>query len=194
MKMKKIVFATNNKHKLDEVREVVGDAFEIVSLEDIGCFEDIEETGTTLEENAFIKAMYVKNNYGLDCFADDTGLEVDVLDGEPGVYSARYAGDNHDSEANIVKLLSALQNETRRSAKFRTVICLLMDGEQDFFEGVIEGDIIEQKQGESGFGYDPIFKPNGYKETFAQLGDQVKNTISHRALAVKKLCDFLSEY
>lgn len=134
MKMKtKIVFATNNKHKLDEVREVVGDAFDIVSLEDIGCFEDIEETGTTLEENAFIKAMYVKNNYGLDCFADDTGLEVDALDGEPGVYSARYAGDNHDSEANIVKLLSALQNETQRSAKFRTVICLLMDGEQDFF-------------------------------------------------------------
>lgn len=188
---RKIVFATNNKHKLEEVRSVVGDKFEILSLEDIDCFDDIDETGTTLEENAFIKAMYVKNNYGLDCFADDTGLEVDVLDGRPGVYSARYAGENHDSEANIDKLLSELQNEKQRDAKFRTVICLLLGNEQSFFEGEIIGQIIEERLGKSGFGYDPIFRPEGYEQTFAQLGDSVKNGISHRALAVKKLCDFL---
>lgn len=190
---RKIVFATNNKHKLEEVRSVVGDKFEILSLEDIDCFDDIEETGTTLEENAFIKAMYVKNNYGLDCFADDTGLEVDILDGRPGVYSARYAGENHDSEANIDKLLSELQNEKQRDAKFRTVICLLLGNDQFFFQGEIIGRIIEERLGKSGFGYDPIFKPEGYEQTFAQLGDSVKNGISHRALAVKKLCDFLVE-
>lgn len=189
---KKIVFATNNKHKLDEVRKVVGDKFDIVSLEEIGCLEDIEETGSTLTENAHIKAQYVKDNYGLDCFADDTGLEVEALDGRPGVYSARYAGPNHDSEANVAKLLLELDGKTNRNACFKTVICLLLNGEEHFFEGKISGTILTERREGTGFGYDPVFSPNGYDTSFAELGDDLKNKISHRALAVKKLCDFLS--
>ena len=189
----KLVFATNNQHKLDEVRQVVKDTFHILSLEEIGCYEDIEEPGETLEENAFIKARYVKEKYGYDCFGDDTGLEVEALDGEPGVRSARYAG-NHDSEANIVKLLGKLEKKGNRKARFRTVIALIMDGKEYQFDGIVEGGIIEEKRGSAGFGYDPIFMPDGYDKTFAQLGLDVKSEVSHRARATQKLCDFLKEY
>lgn len=188
--IKKLVFATNNKHKLNEVQRVVGDTFEILSLEQIGCHEDIEEPGATLEENAFIKARYVKDKYGYDCFGDDTGLEVEALNGAPGVHSARYAG-NHDSEANINKLLKELEPTDNKNARFRTVIALILDGKEFQFDGIIEGKIIDKKRGTTGFGYDPIFIPNGYEETFAELGDEVKSEISHRGRATKKLCEFL---
>ena len=190
---RKLVFATNNAHKLEEVREVVKDKFEIVSLKDIGCNEDIAETGTTLIENALIKVRYVKEKYGYDCFGDDTGLEVEALNGAPGVFSARYAGDGHDAKANLKKLLKELDGETDRKACFRTVIALILDGKESLFEGRIDGDILTEEHGTTGFGYDPVFRPSGYAQTFAELGMEVKNEISHRALAVKKLCDFLSE-
>jgi XTP/dITP diphosphohydrolase len=190
---RKLVFATNNAHKLEEVREVVKDKFEIVSLKDIGCNEDIAETGTTLIENALIKVRYVKEKYGYDCFGDDTGLEVEALNGAPGVFSARYAGDGHDAKANMKKLLKELDGETDRKACFRTVIALILDGKESLFEGRIDGDILTEEHGTTGFGYDPVFRPSGYAQTFAELGMEVKNEISHRALAVKKLCDFLSE-
>lgn len=189
--MKKLVFVTNNAHKLEEVREVVKNDFEILSLNDIGCYEDIAETGSTLEENALIKARYVKDRYGYDCFGDDTGLEVEALGGAPGVYSARYAGDGHDAKANMRKLLKDLENVTDRKAQFRTVIALVLDGKEYLFEGKIEGAIIAEEKGSAGFGYDPIFEPNGYTQTFAELGMDIKNDISHRALAVKSLCEFL---
>lgn len=188
---KKLVFATNNAHKLEEVKEVVGDRFVILSLNDIGCHEDIEEIGTTLEENALIKVRYVKDHYGFDCFGDDTGLEVEALGGAPGVYSARYAGPGHDSEANMNKLLSEMQDKDNRKACFRSVIALIYEGKEYLFEGRIDGRIIEEVRGQGGFGYDPLFVPKGYERTFAELGPEVKNTISHRALAVKALCDFL---
>lgn len=188
---KKLVFATNNAHKLEEVKAVVGDKFDILSLKDIGCHEDIEETGRTLEENALIKVRYVKEKYGYDSFGDDTGLEVNALNGAPGVYSARYAGDGHDSEANMEKLLRELNGKDNRKACFRSVIALVMDGKEYLFEGKIEGAIITAKRGTTGFGYDPIFMPDGYSQTFAELGNDVKNRISHRALAVKALCEFL---
>ena len=190
---RKLVFATNNAHKLEEVREVVKDKFEIVSLKDIGCNEDIAETGTTLIENALIKVRYVKEKYGYDCFGDDTGLEVEALNGAPGVFSARYAGDGHDAKANMKKLLKELDGETDRKSCFRTVIALILDGKESLFEGRIDGDILTEEHGTTGFGYDPVFRPSGYTQTFAELGMEVKNEISHRALAVKKLCDFLSE-
>lgn len=190
---KKLVFATNNTHKLEEVREVVKDDFEILSLKDIGCNEDIAETGTTLIENALIKVRYVKEKYGYDCFGDDTGLEVEALGGAPGVFSARYAGDGHDAKANMKRLLKELTGETNRKACFRTVIALILDGEEHLFEGRIDGDILTEEHGTAGFGYDPVFRPDGYDQTFAELGMEIKNEISHRALAVKKLCDFLSE-
>lgn len=190
---RKLVFATNNAHKLEEVKEVVGDNFDILSLKDIGCYEDIEEPGETLEENAFIKARYVKEKYGYDCFGDDTGLEVDALDGAPGVYSARYAGGDHDAKANMKKLLKELDGITNRKAQFRSVIALILDGKEYMFEGKIEGVIITEEKGNTGFGYDPIFQPDGYTETFAQLGMDVKNNISHRALATKALCEFLKK-
>lgn len=190
---KKLVFATNNAHKLEEVKKVVGDKFEIISLKDINCLEDIEEYGKTLEENALIKARYIKTKYGYDCFGDDTGLEVDALDGKPGVYSARYAGGDHDSKANMKKLLKELENVENRKARFRTVIALLVDGKEHLFEGEIKGTIIDEEKGNAGFGYDPIFQPDGYDQTFAELGTDVKNNISHRALAVNKLCDFLNQ-
>lgn len=190
--MKTLVFATNNKHKLDEVRKITAPLVRIVSLEEIGCHDDIPETANTLEGNALQKARYIKEHYGLDCFADDTGLEVEALNNAPGVYSARYAGPGHDSEANMRKLLQELAGETNRKARFRTVIALLLDGKETTFDGIINGTISEEKRGLSGFGYDPVFVPEGYTQSFAELGDEIKNQISHRALAVKKLADYLS--
>ena len=198
----KIVFATNNKNKLSEIREILGSSFEVMSLADIGCHEDIPETGDTLLDNAIQKSRYVFEKYGYDCFADDTGLEVDALGGEPGVHSARYAeGTDHDSNANMDKLLRKLGDETQRAARFRTVISLLQKQESGdgagegsvlhIFEGKVEGSIIYEKRGAEGFGYDPIFMPEGYDKTFAELGLDVKNQISHRARAVKKLADYL---
>ena len=192
--MKKIVFATNNKHKLDEIRKILSDKFEIVSLHDIGCDVDIPETGDTLEDNALMKAEYVKQHFGLDCFADDTGLEVEVLNGAPGVHSARYAeGTDHDSEANMDKLLRELGNNNNRKARFRTVIALLFNGETHLFDGIVNGNIISERHGTEGFGYDPIFVPDGYEQTFAELGMEIKNQISHRARAVNKLAVFLND-
>ena len=191
--MKKIVFATNNQHKLDEVKKITEGLTEIVSLSEINCFDDIPETADTLEGNALQKARYVKEKYGFDCFADDTGLEVEALDNAPGVYSARYAGPDHNSESNMKLLLKNMEGITNRNARFRTVIALLMDGKEYLFDGIVDGVIIDEKRGNSGFGYDPVFVPNGYNETFAQLGSDIKNNISHRAKAVLKLHDFLSK-
>ena len=191
--MKKIVFATNNQHKLDEVKKITEGLTEIVSLSEINCFDDIPETADTLEGNALLKARYVKEKFGFDCFADDTGLEVEALDNAPGVYSARYAGPDHNSESNMKLLLKNMEGITNRKARFRTVIALLMDGKEYLFDGIVEGVIIHEKRGNSGFGYDPVFVPNGYNETFAQLGSDIKNNISHRAKAVLKLHDFLSK-
>lgn len=191
--IKKLVFATNNAHKLDEIRAILGDKIEVLSLKDINCDADIPETADTLEGNAALKAEYIYKNYGLDCFADDTGLEVEALGGAPGVYSARYAGgDGHDSEANMRKLLEELDGEQNRKAQFRTAICLIEQGEEHLFEGIVKGSIIEQKRGVSGFGYDPVFMPEGYEETFAEMGNAEKNKISHRARAVEKLCEYLN--
>lgn len=189
----KIVFATNNKHKLEEIKDILGKDFEIVSLAEIGCHEDIPETGLTLEENARQKSTYIVEHYNHDCFADDTGLEVDSLNGEPGVHSARYAeGTDHDSEANMRKLLSKMANIKDRTARFRTVISLIINGVEHQFEGRVEGRIATEKHGKEGFGYDPIFIPEGYDKSFAELGEEVKNQISHRARAVKKLAEYLS--
>ena len=189
----KIVFATNNKHKLEEIKDILGKDFEIVSLAEIGCHEDIPETGLTLEENARQKSTYIVEHYNHDCFADDTGLEVDALNGEPGVHSARYAeGTDHDSEANMRKLLSKMSNVKERTARFRTVISLIINGVEHQFEGRVEGRIATEKHGTEGFGYDPIFIPEGYDKSFAELGEEVKNQISHRARAVKKLAENLS--
>lgn len=195
----KIVFATNNQHKLQEIREILGDQFEILSLADIGCHEDIPETGNTLEANAHQKAEYVFDHYHIDCFADDTGLEVDALGGAPGVHSARYAeGTDHNSEANMAKLLRELGDNDNRKAQFRTVISLIqMEGGNPVcsreyqFEGVVEGRIDREKHGSEGFGYDPVFIPEGYDKSFAELGEEIKNQISHRARAVKKLAEWL---
>lgn len=191
--MKKIVFATNNKHKLEEIRKITNGTLQILSLSDIHCTEEIEENGVTLEENALLKARFVKEKYGYDCFADDTGLEVETLDGAPGVYSARYAGEACNPVDNMRKLLTVLQGVENRNARFRTVIALLIDGEEHLFEGIVKGKIIEEKRGKAGFGYDPVFMPDGYKQTFAELGNEVKNQISHRALATRKLAVFLSD-
>ena len=235
--MNKIVFATNNKHKLEEIRSILGDDFKVLSLSDIGCHEDIPETSDTLEGNAMQKAQYVFDKYGYDCFADDTGLEVDALGGEPGIYSARYAaldGDDsisHDSEANMAKLLRKLEGVENRKARFRTVIALIThpqslpkggksdmisvnkgnqtslpsggieggynpsprEGQRVGFEGIVNGSIISERRGGEGFGYDPIFQPEGYDKTFAELGSEIKNHISHRARAVEKLAHYLKE-
>ena len=192
MMKRKLVFATNNAHKLEEVDAILGEKIELFSLNDIGCHTDIPETAATLEGNALLKSSFIFKNYGLDCFADDTGLEVEALDGAPGVYSARYAGgEGHDSQANMLKLLHDLEGKKNRKAQFRTAISLILDGKEYLFEGVIKGEIIKEKRGDSGFGYDPIFKPEGYDKTFAELGNDIKNKISHRALAVQKLCEFL---
>ena len=186
-----LVFATNNQHKLREVKEILGSKFDIRSLEDIGCNVDIPETANTFEGNALQKAQFVKKYYGFDCFADDTGLEVNALGGEPGVYSARYAGEDHNFEANTDKLLRNMEGKDDRSAKFTTVIALIYNGETHFFEGTVNGHIITERKGDAGFGYDPVFVPDGYDKTFAELGDEIKNQISHRAEAVNKLCGFL---
>ena len=188
---KKLVVATNNAHKLEEISAILGNEMELLSLKDIHCNADIPETADTLEGNARQKAMYIHENYGMDCFADDTGLEVEALNGAPGVFSARYAGDGHDSEANMQKLLKELEEKENRKAQFRTAICLIMESKEYLFEGIVKGHIIEEKRGGAGFGYDPIFVPEGYNQTFAELGNDVKNTISHRARAVEKLCTFL---
>ena len=199
----KIVFATNNQHKLQEIRHILGDSIEVLSLSDIGCDVDIPETGSTLEENARQKAEYIWRHYHCDVFADDTGLEVDALDGAPGVYSARYAGgEGHDSEANMAKLLRELGNNNNRKARFRTVIALIQKKDvcpcgctsikQEYlFEGIVDGEITRERSGAGGFGYDPIFRPDGYDKTFADLGEEIKNQISHRARATQKLCAFL---
>ena len=190
---KKLVVATNNAHKLEEIAAILGEEMELLSLKDINCHADIPETANTLEGNARQKALYIYENYGIDCFADDTGLEVEALNGAPGVFSARYAGDGHDSEANMQKLLKELYGKENRKAQFRTAICLIMKGEEYLFEGIVKGKIIEEKRGGAGFGYDPIFVPEGYNLTFAELGNDIKNTISHRARAVEKLFSFLKK-
>ncbi len=187
----KLVFATNNKNKIIEVQQMLPPTIEIISLESIGCFEEIPETADTIEENAIMKANYVTRNYGYDCFADDTGLEVEALHGEPGVFSARYAGEQRNSDDNMNKLLETLNNETNRKAQFKTVIALNLNGEQHLFTGIALGEITINKLGTEGFGYDSIFKPLGFKETFAELSIEQKNQISHRGKTINKLLDFL---
>ena len=188
---RKLVFATNNLHKLEEVSAILGNQIELLSLNDINCHIDIPETADTLEGNALLKSRFIYENYGMNCFADDTGLEVEALEGAPGVYSARYAGDGHNSEANMIKLLDNLKEKKNRKAQFRTAISLIIDEKEYLFEGIIKGEIGTIKKGDSGFGYDPIFVPERYNETFAELESDIKNKISHRALAINKLCEFL---
>lgn len=191
--MKKIVFATNNSHKLDELRKLTEGKIEILSLNDIGCHDDIPETADTLEGNAVIKARWVKEHYGYDCFADDTGLEVEALDGAPGVFSARYAGgEGHDSLANMKLLLSNMREKENRNARFRTVIALIEGDDEKLFEGIVRGVITREPAGTSGFGYDPVFRPEGYDLTFAEMSADEKNRISHRGRAVAKLIDYFS--
>jgi XTP/dITP diphosphohydrolase len=190
--MHRLVFATNNAHKLQEVAAKIKGQITVLSLDDIGCHDDIAETGQTFHENASIKSHYIFNKYRLDCFGDDSGLEIDALNGEPGVYSARYAGKHGDHEANINKVLTLLQNKTNRTARFHTVISLLWNGVEHFFEGTVEGTIRDKRSGNEGFGYDPIFQPDGYDITFAEMTLEEKNAISHRAIAVEKLLEFLN--
>ena len=187
----KIVFATNNAHKLSEVSAVLGSEYELVTLSEVGITEDIPETGATLDENASIKARYVYERTGADCFADDTGLEVEVLGNAPGVHSARYAGEAKDSEANMDKLLSELDGKENRKARFRTVIALIINGEEHLFEGIVNGRILTERHGGKGFGYDPIFAPEGKNLSFAEISMEEKNCISHRGRAVEKLLEFL---
>ncbi|MDD4847781.1 MAG: non-canonical purine NTP diphosphatase [Bacteroidales bacterium] len=188
---KKIVFATHNRHKLHEIRSIIGSDYEIVGLDEIGCCEDIPETGSTLQENALQKAHYVVQKYGIDCFADDTGLEVDALNGAPGVYSARYAGESCSFADNVEKLLKEMSDKENRSARFKTVIALIIDHKEFLFEGKVEGQIGRIPHGTDGFGYDPIFIPDGYQETFSQMSLDEKNKISHRGLATQRLMQFL---
>ena len=188
----KLVFATNNLHKLKEVQEMLSDSIEVLSLKDIGCFEDVEETESTLEGNAKLKADYITEKYGFDCFADDTGLEVEALDGKPGVYSARYAGEHGNAEKNMEKLLNELQNKSNRKAKFRTIIALNLTNKQYLFEGICEGEILNEKSGVKGFGYDPIFKPKNASSSFAEMNSEEKNIISHRGIAIQELVQFLN--
>jgi len=188
----KLVFASNNKNKIAEIQSMLPESITILSLEDINCFEDIPETADTIEGNAILKADYVTQKYGYDCFADDTGLEVDALNGEPGVYSARYAGEQKNADDNMNKLLKALENNKNRSAQFKTVITLNLEGKQYLFTGIAKGEITETKTGTSGFGYDPIFKPENFDKTFAELPLEIKNSIGHRGKAVQQLIDFLT--
>jgi XTP/dITP diphosphohydrolase len=187
----KLVFATNNLNKLKEVQEMLSNSIEILSLKDINCFDNVAETETTLEGNAKLKADYITHNFGHNCFADDTGLEVASLDGKPGVYSARFAGEPANSENNMQKLLTDLEPKENRKAQFRTAVCLNLDGKQFLFEGICKGEILKEKQGKKGFGYDPIFKPEGFSESFATMNSEEKNKISHRGIAIQKLTDFL---
>jgi XTP/dITP diphosphohydrolase len=189
--MDKLVFATHNKHKLEEIKQILFPKFTVLGLDDIGFTDEIHETGTTLQENASIKSEVVFNKFEIDCFSDDTGLLVDALDGAPGVYSARYSGENATYESNVEKLLSELNGVENRKAHFSTIISLRFNGKEYFFEGRVDGEIIYEPRGNSGFGYDPVFKPEGYDQTFAEMSSEVKNEISHRARAVKKLVDFL---
>lgn len=189
--MHKLVFATNNAHKIEEVAHKIGDQFTLLSLDDIGCTADIAETGTTFPENASIKSNFIYSRYQIDCFGDDSGLEIDALNNEPGVYSARYAGTHGDHAANINKVLQNLGDNTDRKASFRTVISLIWKGEEHFFEGTVEGTIRHERSGEKGFGYDPIFQPDGYDITFAEMTMDQKNAISHRARALEKMVEFL---
>jgi XTP/dITP diphosphohydrolase len=190
--MHKLVFATNNRHKLDEVAAKIDGKIELLTLNDIGCYDDIEETGTTFKQNASIKSQFIYKKYNLDCFGDDSGLEIDALNGEPGVYSARYAGEHGNHAANIKKVLDNLVGETNRKARFRTVISLIWNGEEHFFDGTVEGSIRTAPSGTDGFGYDPIFEPDGYNITFAEMSMDAKNQISHRAKAMELLVNFLS--
>lgn len=187
----KLVFATNNKHKLEEVREILGNKFEILSLKDIHFFDEIPETQNTIEGNASQKAHFIYDKYNINCFADDTGLEIDALNGAPGVYSARYAGDNCTYEDNVQKVLKKLEGINNRKAQFKTVISLIVNDIEYVFQGIIKGSVTENKRGKSGFGYDPIFLPEGYEKTFAELSSREKNKISHRGLATQKLFNFL---
>ncbi len=189
----KLVFASNNKNKIQEIQAIVPSTIHILSLEEIGCTEDIPETADTIEGNAILKANYVTEKYGYDCFADDTGLEVEALNGAPGVYSARYAGEQKDANDNMDKLLSELEDKSNRKANFKTVIALNLNGKQNLFTGIINGKIIEEKIGTNGFGYDPIFVAEGYEKTFAELSMEEKSTISHRGIAVKELILFLQK-
>ena len=189
----KLVFATNNKNKLEEVKAMLTN-FEIVSLAEINCFDDIPETATTLEGNAILKADYITKKYGLNCFADDTGLEVEALNNAPGVYSARYAGETCNSEDNILKLLSEMGETLKRNAQFRTAIALNIEGKQFVFKGICKGEILKNKQGSSGFGYDPVFRPKGFKKSFAEMEMTEKGSISHRGKAIEKLVTFLNNY
>ena len=188
----KICFATNNKKKIEEVKAALGPEFLLVSLQEIGCVEELPETGDTLDHNAFQKARYVKEHFGVDCFADDTGLEVEVLEGAPGVYSGRFAGEPRSDDRNIDLLLEKMEGKTNRKARFRTVIALILEGKEYQFEGIAEGEILKERVGEKGFGYDPVFKPIGFDKTFAQLSLEEKNEISHRGKAVKSLIKFLN--
>lgn len=189
----KLVFATNNRHKLEEVRAILGNKIEVLSLNDIDCHDDIPETADTLEGNALIKARYIHEKFGVDCFADDTGLEVEALNGEPGVYSARYAGEDCNPEANMYKLLQNLTGENNRNAQFRTVIALIINGEEKLFNGIVKGTISREKMGNAGFGYDPIFIPEGFSESFAQMTSEMKNSISHRYRATDELSNYLKK-
>jgi XTP/dITP diphosphohydrolase len=189
--MRELIFATNNLHKLNEVQSLIGNIFLLKSLGQIGCTDDIPETAPTLEGNALLKAQYVFETYGKNCFADDTGLEIDALQGRPGIFSARYATDGHDFEANIDKVLNELAGIKNRKARFRTVIALILDGTVHYFEGIVNGEIISERRGSKGFGYDPVFLPDGYFATFAEMPLSEKNIISHRARAISKLVDFL---
>jgi XTP/dITP diphosphohydrolase len=187
----KLVFATNNAHKLNEVRAIAGLCFSILSLKELNCFDEIPETGETLIANALLKAEYVYNKFHHNCFADDTGLEIEALGGKPGVFSARYAGKNCSFQENVRKVLHEMKSETNRKACFKTVVALILNGKNFFFEGKIDGEILHAERGTNGFGYDPIFKPSNYEKTFAEMTDVEKNSISHRALAMKQFIDFL---
>ncbi|MFD2519031.1 non-canonical purine NTP diphosphatase [Salinimicrobium flavum] len=189
----RLVFATNNPNKIREIGTLIPPHFEILSLEDIGCKEDIPETADTIEGNAFQKANYIKENYGYDCFADDTGLEVEVLDGAPGVHSARYAGEERNNEANIDRLLKELKDKNNRDARFKTVIALILEGKKYSFTGICSGTIISERRGKEGFGYDPVFQPEGYSRTFAEMSLNEKSKLSHRGRATRQLVDFLSQ-
>ena len=194
--MKKLVFATNNEHKLSEVRAILKDTYQVLSLNDINCHEDIPETADNLKDNARQKAYFIYEHYHVDCFADDSGLEVEALNGAPGVYSARFAalegtGEPHDAKANTNRLLREIKDKDNRKAQFRTIVCLIQNGTEHLFEGIVKGSIITEERGSAGFGYDPVFMPASYNQTFAELGEDVKNSISHRARAIKKLVDYL---
>lgn len=189
--MKSLIFATNNKHKIEEATHILHDKYKLISLSELGFSDDIPETEPTLEGNASLKAWFIYNKFNTDCFADDTGLEVDALNGEPGVFSARYAGDTHDFGLNTSKLLGNLEGQTNRKARFRTVVSLIIEGVETRFEGILEGIIINERKGSHGFGYDPVFVPDGYTQTIAELPPDLKNKISHRALAMQKMADFL---